>query len=220
MLKSAEVFGQCRATDALTVFCADFGPAHGKIRRMAGSPERPVVLRRLGIVKDTDDTPFLQESRGPAKAEDALELFGSESSPRFRVGLKWVSRGIRAAGVGAVSLLRRSAAVGVLLVFAIAMVGGVWLINRLFAAPSRTETSSSEVPADESSSPAESSTTASSRAASKTPGDVVLPAGRRANAARLSSTEVLRDQQTAQTRSQSTPLLAGRAGGIAGQPDQ
>jgi len=109
----------------------------------------------------------------------------------------------------------------VLAVFAVSMVGGVWLINRLFASsPSTTEASSSEAPADESGTPAGAVTKASSGAPSKkTAGDVLLPAGRRSNAARLSASAVSA-AQTAQTRSQTTPLFAGRESGIAAPPDQ
>ena len=49
--------------------------------RMAGapSPERPVVLRRLGIIKDSNDA-VVQESRAQREtAEDALELFATET---------------------------------------------------------------------------------------------------------------------------------------------
>jgi TonB-like protein len=203
------------------LFSAQILSAHTvKSPAMAGSPERPVVLRRLGIVKDTDDTSFLQESRAPLKAEDALELFAAEHErkPRFRIGLSWV----RAAGGGVLALMRRSAMVGVILVFAISMVGGVWLINRLFASsPSTTETPSSEAPANESGTPAESGVTASNAASSKkAPGDVLLPAGRRANAARLSVTGASRDQDAAQTRSLNAPIFAGRSGGTEAQSDQ
>jgi len=185
---------------------------------MAGSPERPVVLRRLGIVKDTDDASVLQESRKARQSEDPLDLFAAEheAKPRFRIRLNWV----RIAGVGALALLRRSAAVGVIAAFAVAMVGGVWLINRLFASPATEESSSSGALADESSSPAESrpSTTASNGAAAKTSGDVLLPAARRASAARLSATGV--DQAVAQTGSQNVPLFAGRSASTATQSDQ
>jgi hypothetical protein len=181
---------------------------------MAGSPERPAVLRRLGIVKDTDDAPFLRESRAPLQQEDPLELFAAEheSSPRFG----GVRKSLRIAGVAATALLRRSALLGVIAVFAIGIVGGVWLINRMFGqAPSTTETTETEsgtAPAAKSGTPAaESGTAPSSRAASKTPADVFLPAGRRANAARLSADAVPRGQQTVQTRSQNTPLAAAQS---------
>ena len=50
----------------------------------SGAPERPVVLRRLGIVKEESDTGFLQSPAAPVEiAEDALESFRSESGPGF-----------------------------------------------------------------------------------------------------------------------------------------
>jgi Gram-negative bacterial TonB protein C-terminal len=186
---------------------------------MAGSPERPAVLRRLGIVKDIDDAPRRQDLGAPRKSEDALDLFAAEnedneSSPRFRGGLKWV----RAAGVAATGLLRRSALLGIIAVFAIAMAGGFWLINRLFGlAPSTTETPSSAAAAESGTPAAESRTAPSSGPASKTPSDIFLPGGRRANAARLSADAVPGGQEA--VRSQDTPLAAGRSA-IATQPDQ
>ena len=50
----------------------------------SGAPERPVVLRRLGLIKDENDTAFLQPPPAAVDvAEDGLESFGSESGPGF-----------------------------------------------------------------------------------------------------------------------------------------
>ena len=173
---------------------------------MAGSPERPAVLRRLGIVKDTDDAPFGEDFRSSIKSEEALELFEAEhdSAPRFRIDLKWVP----AAGVAALALLRRSAVIGVILVFATSMIAGVWLINRIFGSPrSSTETASNVAPDAGSGVPAEHSPAAPT-GKSKTPGDVVLPSARRATAPRVSAIPGSRAQQA------SASLLQGRSGGV------
>jgi hypothetical protein len=98
------------------------------------SPERPVVLRRLGIIKDPDEG-ALQNSRAQRDSQqDALELFATEadSSPRFG---QWLT----AVGTSAAATFRftqRNPMVGLVLVGAIALVASIWGINRYFAADS------------------------------------------------------------------------------------
>src|SRR5262245_28314226 len=94
--------------------------------RMAGapSPERPVVLRRLGIIRDSNDA-VVQESRAPREtAEDALELFASESesSPGFERSLN----AIRSSMSASIEFVRRNAVVGVIVVSAACLVAGIW----------------------------------------------------------------------------------------------
>jgi hypothetical protein len=98
--------------------------------RMAGapSPERPVVLRRLGIIKDPND-PFLQESRAQQEtAEDALELFATEaeSSPRLE---RWLNA-IRPHAAWSIRFVRRNPIIGVIVVSAVSLVVALWAIDR------------------------------------------------------------------------------------------
>jgi hypothetical protein len=86
-----------------------------------GAPERPVVLRRLGILKDEFDTEVVrpQASAGET-ADEGLEPFGSETrspEPRFAGGLTFANRYPR---------------VAVAVVAAVMLVGGVLTINALF----------------------------------------------------------------------------------------
>jgi len=105
------------------------------------SPERPVVLRRLGIIKDPDEG-TLQNSRAQRDVrQDALELFGTEdeSSPQFG---QWLN----AIGGGAAAAIRftlRSPIVGLVLIASIALLASIWGINRYFgsddASPAQQE---------------------------------------------------------------------------------
>src|SRR5678816_2808363 len=92
--------------------------------RMAGapSPERPVVLRRLGIIKDSDDG-FLQESRAQRETpQDALETFATEaeSAPRHERSVT----AIRARAASSVGFIRRNPVVAVIAVSAVCVVVG------------------------------------------------------------------------------------------------
>jgi hypothetical protein len=50
----------------------------------SGVPERPVVLRRLGIIKNETDSELLPPLATPvATTEDSLESFGTEAAPGF-----------------------------------------------------------------------------------------------------------------------------------------
>lgn len=94
------------------------------------SPERPVVLRRLGIIKDPDEG-TLQNSRAQRDGhQDALELFATEaeSSPRFGRWLGAIGAGAAATG----RFTQRNPMVGLVLVGAIALLGTIWGINRFF----------------------------------------------------------------------------------------
>ena len=107
----------------------------------APSPERPVVLRRLGIIKDPDEG-TLQNSRAQRDGrQDALELFGTEDESSPQVG-QWLN----AVGGGAAAAVRftlRSPIVGLVLVGAMALLGSIWAINRYFgsddASPAQQE---------------------------------------------------------------------------------
>ena len=97
---------------------------------MASAPsrERPVVLRRLGIIKDPND-PLLQESRTQGEtSRDALDLFATEteSSPRPE---RWVN----AVGPNAAWSLDfiRWPIVAVVVVSVVSVIGAIWAIDRI-----------------------------------------------------------------------------------------
>jgi len=98
--------------------------------RMAGAPstERPVVLRRLGIMKDSGD-PTVQESRAQREtSRDALELFATEaeSAPR----LERRTNAIRSFAASSIGFLKRNPIIGVIVVSAVCVVAALWAINR------------------------------------------------------------------------------------------
>src|SRR5512132_214134 len=100
---------------------------------MAGAPERPVVLRRLGILKDPDDA-VLQDPRArPKKPSEALDVFAREShaSARSDARLNAVEDQ-DAAGTAALDLERRNPLFAVIVIAALFVVTAVWAINRLF----------------------------------------------------------------------------------------
>jgi hypothetical protein len=97
---------------------------------MAGapSPERPVVLRRLGIIKDSNDS-FLQESRTQREtSRDALELFATEGEPTPRDERRLIA--IRPLAASSTDFVRRNPIVGVVAVSAVSLVVALWAINR------------------------------------------------------------------------------------------
>jgi hypothetical protein len=112
--------------------------------RMAGapSPERPVVLRRLGIIKDPNDS-FLQESRTQREtAKDGLELFAAEAESPARLGrsvnvesparLERSVNAIKPLATRPFGVVWRNPFVLVVAVAVIALVAGLWGVNRLF----------------------------------------------------------------------------------------
>jgi hypothetical protein len=99
---------------------------------MAGapSPEHPVVLRRLGIIKDPNYA-FLQESRTQREtSKDALELFAAEAGSPAR--LEQSVKPIKPLATRPSSVVWRSPIIVVVAVAAVALVAGLWGINRLF----------------------------------------------------------------------------------------
>jgi len=96
----------------------------------SGAPERPVVLRRLGIIKDENDPAFLQHPPAPVDvAEDGLESFGSETQS----GLSLKAIGDRIASTLAIA--GRNPWVAVAMVAVVSLIATVLLINVLFGAP-------------------------------------------------------------------------------------
>jgi len=115
---------------------------------MAGapSPERPVVLRRLGIIKDSNDG-FLQESRAQRDSpQDALELFATEAESAPRVE-RWVTA-IRSRAASSVGVVRRNAVVVVMAVSAVSVVLGIWAISQLVASGASSARTEPTVAAD------------------------------------------------------------------------
>jgi hypothetical protein len=180
---------------------------------MAGapSPERPVVLRRLGIIKDSNDA-VVQESRAQREtAEDALELFATEteSSPGLE---RWLNA-IRSSAAATVGFVRRNPAIGVIVVSAACVVAGLWAISRFVgssASPAQSQ-SSVATAADVTAAPSTDATpTAATRA---------NPSNLRAvaNASRTANTSAARGPQFARNRVQS-PTAAIRPPEAPSQP--
>ena len=92
----------------------------------SGASERPVVLRRLGIVKDENDTAFLQPPPAPVDvAEDGLESFGSET--QSRLSLKAVGGRI----ASALAVAARNPWVAVAIVTVVSLMATVLVITVL-----------------------------------------------------------------------------------------
>jgi hypothetical protein len=97
--------------------------------RMAGapSPQRPVVLHRLGIIKDPNDA-FVQESRTPREPQrDALESFATEaeSTPRSAQRLS----ALRPLAASSIQLVRRHARFAIIGIAAAGLVIGLWAFD-------------------------------------------------------------------------------------------
>jgi len=98
--------------------------------RMAGapSPERPVVLRRLGIIKEPNDE-FLQESRTQREpGRDALQSFAAEAESTPQRGQRLSA--IRPLAASSVQLVRRNTLFAIIGVAAACLVTGLWAIDR------------------------------------------------------------------------------------------
>jgi len=183
---------------------------------MAGapSPDRPVVLRRLGIIKDSNDA-MVQESRAPREtAEDALELFATEteSSPRLGRSLN----AIRSSAAATIGFVRRNAAIGVIVVSAACVVAGIWAISRLVASDASPAQSQPPVAtaADVTSAPStDAAPTASTPAKPSNPPVVV-------NASRTTNASAARSPQLARNRVQSPTAGIARPAATASQPDR
>ena len=155
----------------------------------APSPERPVVLRRLGIMKDPDE-PRLQDSRTQrdAKQQDALELFATETESSSTLQ-QWLS----AAGASGAAVARaalRNPMVGIVLVAAVAFAGSIWGINRYFASsgtPAEQETGVAG--ADDAAAPSAADAAASTTQSTKRAASVNATSGR-------AGSTIARSQQT------------------------
>jgi hypothetical protein len=145
----------------------------------APSPERPVVLRRLGIMKEPDE-PRLQDSRTQrdAKQQDALELFATETDSSSSLQ-QWLSAA-GASGAAAARAALRSPMVGIVLVAALAFAGSIWGINRYFASsgtPAEGETVGAGADGAESPASADASASTSTQS-TKRAGSVNATSGR------------------------------------------
>jgi hypothetical protein len=189
---------------------------------MAGapSPERPVVLRRLGIIKDANDA-FLQESRAQQEtAEDALELFATEteSSPRLEHWLN-ATRALAAASIG---FIQRNPVIGVIVVSAISVVVGLWAISRFVGSDVSSAQSQAAVAtvADSSAAPSTNAPAgAPTKPATPTNRSQRAPSGN-ANAARSANGTIARGQQVARTRLEDAPAVTVRPTGTTSPSNQ
>jgi hypothetical protein len=203
------------AVGRMTVFAhrrvgTDYNP------RMAGapSPERPVVLRRLGIIKDSDDA-VVQESRTQREtAEDALELFATEteSSPGFE---RW-QNAIRSSMAASIGFVRRNAVIGVMVVSAACVVAGIWAISRLVGAGASPAQSAPAVAtaADVSAAPSTDAASTVSTPTNPSNPPVVV------NASRTTNATAARSPQLARNRVQSSTAAIARPPATTPQPDR
>ncbi|HEU5259344.1 MAG TPA: hypothetical protein VFU28_25325 [Vicinamibacterales bacterium] len=183
---------------------------------MAGapSPERPVVLRRLGIIKDSNDA-VVQESRAQREtAEDALELFATETESSPGLGRSFNT--IRSSAAATIGFVRRNALIGVIVVSATCVVAGIWAISRLVGAGASPAQSQPPVPtaADVSAAPStDAASTASTPASSSNPTVVV-------NASRATNATAARSPQLARNRVQSPAAAIARPAATTPQSDR
>ena len=184
---------------------------------MAGapSPERPVVLRRLGNIKDSNDG-FLQESRAQRETpDDALELFATEaeSAPRLERSLN----AIRSHGAASVGFIRRNPVVAVIAVSAISVVGGIWAISQLVGSDASSARSEAAVAvaADSSAVPAASSTEVSPSART-----VAAKPAAAASPTRTGTASVARSQQVGRNAAPRAPAAIARPAATPQQLDR
>ena len=166
---------------------------------MAGapSPERPVVLRRLGIIKDSNDG-FLQESRAQRDSpQDALELFATEAESAPRVE-RWVTA-IRSRAASSVGVVRRNAVVVVMAVSAVSVVLGIWAISQLVASGASSARTEPTVAADADSSAASTSSAADPTEVSASARTTRAKSSTAASAGRTGTASIARSQQVARS---------------------
>jgi hypothetical protein len=197
--------------------------------RMAGAPstERPVVLRRLGIMKDSGD-PIVQESRAQREtSRDALELFATEaeSAPR----LERRTNAIRSFAASSIGFVKRNPIIGVIVVSAVCVVAALWAINRFVGLDLTSLQSLATVlsPADTSAATADDTSLATAGNTSTARSDGVSarattnPSKRPTvvNAVRTGTGTVARAQTVTQNRAESAPVGIARPVGTT-QPDR
>jgi type II secretory pathway pseudopilin PulG len=174
---------------------------------MAGpSPERPVVLRRLGIIKEPDDAP-LQNSRAPRQTQqDALELFATEAESSSSVG-QWLNA-MGASAAAAARFAGRNPMVGVGIVAVLALVATVWAINQYFASDA-SQAQQQAVTATEDTDSAASTDGAATTptGSSKRPGAVNAVASRNAGGANTRGQQLItRDRRADVATTSTTPV--------------
>src|SRR6185503_4887306 len=170
--------------------------------RMPGapSPERPVVLRRLGVIKDPND-PFLQESRTQREApQDALELFATEaeSAPRLE---RWLNAA-RPSAARSIDFVRRNPVVGVVAVSAVSLIVALWAINRLIGSDAPSPQREAPVAAAADVSGAVSNDVAATTPTNTSP----RPPALKGNAVRSEGGSVARSQQVVRSRPEAPPV--------------
>jgi hypothetical protein len=181
---------------------------------MAGapSPDRPVVLRRLGIVKDPNDA-FLQESRTqPETPQDALELFATEAESTPRVE-RWLNA-IRPHAAWAVGIVRRNPMFGVVVVAAVSAIVGLWAINRFLGSePSEQRDVPVAASADTSTATSHDVAATTQTRATTSTNTLQRAAAGNANAARSTNGTIARGQQVVRSRLADVPTAAVRPAG-------
>jgi len=208
--------GTTPAVENMTVFAhhrvgTDYNP------RMAGapSPERPVVLRRLGIIKDPSDA-VVQESRAQREtAEDALELFATETESSPGLG-RWLNA-IRSQAAASIGFVRRNPAVIVMAVAAVCVVAGFWAISRLIESGVFSSAQSAApvaATADVSAAPSTDGAPTGSTPANPSNAPVVV------NASRTTNASAARTPQLARNRVQSPTAAIARPPATPSQPDR
>jgi hypothetical protein len=173
-----------------------------------------VVLRRLGIIKDSNDA-MVQESRAPREtAEDALELFATETESSPGLG-RWLNA-IRSSAAATIGFVRRNAAIGVIVVSAACVVAGLWAISRFVgsgASPAQSQPPVATT-ADVAAAPStDAAATASTPAKPSNPPVAV-------NASRTTSASAARSPQLARNRVQSPTAAIARPPATPPQPDR
>ena len=196
---------------------------------MAGapSPERPVVLRRLGIMKDPGD-PVVQESRAQRETSgDALELFATEAEsappPERR------PNAIRSFAASSIGFVKRNPIIGVIVVSAVCVVAALWAVNRFVGLDLTSLQSLAAVvsPADTSVATADDTSLATADNTSTARSDGVSARARTnpskpatvVNAVRTGTDTVAPAQTVTQNRTESGPVGIARPVGTT-QPDR
>jgi len=179
---------------------------------MAGAPSRdPVVLRRLGIVKDPND-PFLQESRTPREtSRDALELFAKEAESSAR--LEQRPNAIRPQASSSMNVIRRNPLIGVIAVSAVLVVVAFWAIDRFFGSDvSSVQTQASVAGAAEASGAASSEVPESTNTSQR-------PSATNANTVGSESSTIARGQQVVGNHREDVDAVTIGPATTASQPD-
>ncbi len=183
---------------------------------MAGAPSRdPVVLRRLGIIKDPGD-PFLQESRTQREtSRDALDLFAKEAESSARPEER--PKAIRPDAAPSINVIRWHPLVGVVAVSAVCVAVTLWAIkaiDRYFESDASSVQAQASVPTG-----ADTSAATSGDVAAAGPTNTSQrPSGAKANTVESASSASARGQQVVRSGDDIFAVTTGPA--ASSQPDR